>query len=137
MLALLSILILSKCLEHVFRSYLQSRQGGFHLFFNLLKIIFKVRIMLCNQLIFKFTDESSIAPALIHLIIQWDKDNKEMKQVSQYMPWSGCVRLSYANEKPPNLNDLTPAKLFPLLMQFSQCKSIGRVCTFLSLRGLG
>ena len=42
-----------------------------------------------------------------------------------------------ANEKPPNLNDLTPAKLVPLLMQFPQCKSIGRVCTSLSLRDLG
>lgn len=50
------------------------------------------------------------------------------------MHWSGRVRLCYVNEKTPNLNDLTPAKLFPLLVQFSLHKSIGRVCTPLSLR---
>lgn len=56
-------------------------------------------------------NQTSMVPGLTDLIVEWEKDNKELKQASPHMHWSGWARLCYVDEQPPNLNGFIPAKL--------------------------
>lgn len=96
----------------IIKAHLQSSRGNLHLFFHSLKIIFRVPIMLCIQLVSKYSlmNQMDMVPILINAIVQWEK-GKEIKQGSQHRHWSGRVRLCHGNKQPANLSGLIPAIL--------------------------